>query len=173
MTESPLTRLVAMALGVVFGFVLCWTQLTNPDVIRQMLLLQSAYVYLMLFTAMGVGFAGAHLLRRARARALVTGEPIGWKPEGIERRHVVGSAIFGLGWSLSESCPGPIAAQLGQGMFWSLCTIAGTGIGIALYLRQRAPKRASRSRAISSHQPQTVGAGYLAFASTGDDLNEG
>jgi uncharacterized membrane protein YedE/YeeE len=52
----------------------------------------------------------------------------------------VGSVLFGIGWGVSDACPGPIATQLGQGVWWSLFTIAGLATGITLYLRrQRRP----------------------------------
>lgn len=128
-------RLAAAGFGAVFGFVLAWTQMTDPDVIRRMLLLEDAYLYLVMFSAIGTGFVGIRLLRRLRARALVTGRPIAWAATRPERRHVEGSLVFGAGWGLSSSCPGPIAAQLGQGMAWSAATIAGVVVGILLYGR--------------------------------------
>ena len=52
----------------------------------------------------------------------------------LERRHVVGSAIFGVGWAVSAACPGPIVAQLGAGIAWGVATSAGLVLGIGLYL---------------------------------------
>ncbi len=128
-------RRAAAFVGVVFGFLLSWGQATSPDEIRQMLLLEDPYLYLMLGSGVLVATIGTRLLRRARARALVTGEPVGWERLRPERRHVVGSALFGVGWAVSNACPGPIAAQLGQGFAWSLFTLAGVVVGVALYLR--------------------------------------
>ena len=36
------------------------------------------------------------------------------KVSAVERRHVVGSVLFGLGWAVADACPGPVLAQLGQ-----------------------------------------------------------
>ncbi|MEA2421476.1 MAG: hypothetical protein QOF55_575, partial [Thermoleophilaceae bacterium] len=52
-------------------------------------------------------------------------------------RHIVGAAIFGVGWAVADSCPAPIAAQLTQGVLWSLFTIAGIFVGVELFLRRR------------------------------------
>lgn len=49
---------------------------------------------------------------------------------------MVGAAIFGVGWAITDSCPAPIAGQLAQGALWSLFTIAGVVLGIALFLRR-------------------------------------
>jgi uncharacterized protein len=133
-------------LGACFGFVLCWAGAMQPDVIRRMLLLQDAYLYLMMASAVAVGLVGLQLLRLTRARALLTGEPLSWSVQLPERRHALGAAIFGVGWSIADACPGPIAGQLGLGNPWSLCTIAGLMAGVELYLRFRdRPARARRS----------------------------
>lgn len=136
MTRARLP-MAAAGFGIAFGFVLAWSRLSDPDVIRHALLLEEAYLYLLMATAVPVGFVGARLLRRARARAVLTGEPVNWTTARPDRGHVTGSMIFGTGWALSASCPGPIAAQLGQGVFWSLFTIVGIGLGVALYLRRQ------------------------------------
>jgi uncharacterized membrane protein YedE/YeeE len=138
-------RLAAVFFGALFGFAISWGQFTDPDRIRDMLLLEDAYLYLMMGTAVAVGFVGVRLLRRARARSLVTGERVSWSTARPERRHYLGAAIFGLGWSVADSCPAPIAGQLAQGVLWSLFTIAGVVLGILLFLRreERAPARAS------------------------------
>src|SRR5256885_2278554 len=77
-------------------------------------------MWLMCASAVAVGFVGLRLLRRARARSLLTGEPVSWTTARPERRHVVGAVIFGVGWAVSDVCPGPVAAQLGQGIGWSV-----------------------------------------------------
>jgi uncharacterized protein len=130
------TRAVAVGFGAVFGFAISWGQFTNPDRLREMLLLQDPYLYVMMATAVTIGFVGARLLRRRRARALMTGAPIAWTTTRPERRHVVGAAIFGVGWAITDSCPAPIAGQLAQGVAWSLFTIAGVMLGIALFFRR-------------------------------------
>jgi uncharacterized protein len=127
-------RAAAAGFGVVFGFVISWGQFTDPDRIRDMLLLEDAYLYLMMATAVLVGFVGTRLLRRFRARALITGNLIGWDTTRPAPRHVAGAALFGIGWSISDSCPGPIAAQLTQGVGWSVFTAAGVGLGVLAYL---------------------------------------
>lgn len=131
-------RLAAAAIGAVFGFTLVWSGLSDPDVIRHALLLDDAYLYLLFASALATGALGLRLLRRGRARALLTGEPVMWESPPLERRHIVGSVLFGVGWAVSAACPGPIAAQVGSGVLWGLATFAGVLAGIKLFqLRQR------------------------------------
>src|SRR3954454_19232792 len=127
-------RLAACVFGALFGFLISWGQFSDPDRIRDMLLLRDAYLYLMMFSAIAVAGTGTWLLVRRHRRALLTGETISVERTRPERRHIAGAAIFGLGWAVVDSCPAPIAAQLTQGVAWSLCTIAGIGIGVVLFL---------------------------------------
>jgi uncharacterized membrane protein YedE/YeeE len=131
-------RLAGLVVGAVFGVTLSWTGLSSPEVLRQALLLDNAYLYLFFASAVATSSLGLWLLRRARARALLTGEPVAWAREAPQRNHVVGSVIFGAGWAVADACPGPIATQVGQGVLWSLFTIAGVVAGIALAQRASA-----------------------------------
>jgi uncharacterized protein len=121
----------------VFAVVLCWSGMSDPDVIRGALLFEQSYLFLFFAAAVVVASVGVHVLRRRRARALLTGEPIDWSPEAPQRRHVVGSVLFGTGWALADACPGPIVTQVGQGIVWSAFTIAGVVAGIWLFLRRQ------------------------------------
>jgi uncharacterized protein len=137
-------QLTGFLVGAVFGVTLSWTGMSSPEVIREALLFEDSYLYLMFASAVATAFVGQRLLRAAHARALLTGEAVGWSVVPPERRHLTGSLMFGTGWAISGACPGPIATQLGQGVAWSLFTLAGVVIGIAIFLRKRAPAPAPR-----------------------------
>jgi uncharacterized protein len=128
-------RAAGLGVGVVFGVTLCWSGLASPDVIRQALLFEHSYLFLLFASAVLVAAVGLALLRRSGMRALVTRAPIHWTPERPARRHIVGSALFGLGWGVADACPGPIATQVGQGIAWGLFTFAGVVLGVYLFLR--------------------------------------
>ena len=129
------TRVAGGVVGAAFGVTLSWTGLSSPEVLREALLLDNAYLYLFFASAVATSTIGLALLRRARMRALLTGEPVAWTREAPRRPHVVGSVIFGLGWGVADACPGPIATQVGQGVLWSLFTITGVVAGIVLAQR--------------------------------------
>jgi uncharacterized protein len=136
-------RVASVLLGVAFGFLISWGQFIDPDRIRDMLLLRDAYMWAMFAVAVAVGFVGLRLMRRARTRALLTGTPVSWVVERPERRHIEGAAIFGVGWAVSDVCPGPVAAQLGQGILWVLPLLAGVLLGINLHIRRTEAPAAS------------------------------
>lgn len=128
-------KLVGLVAGAGFGFVLSWAQLTDPAVIRSMLLLREAHVFLVMGTAMAVASVGCRLLKTAGVRAWVSGDPIRWSGTRAEPRHLVGSVLFGAGWSVAGTCPGPVAAMIGQGKLSGLAV--GMGILIGVSLQQR------------------------------------
>jgi uncharacterized protein len=129
-------RLAALVVGVVFGVTLSWTGLSSPEVIHDALLFRSSYLFLFFGSAVATAFVGLRVLRARRERAILVDKPVRWSVEEPQRRHVAGGLMFGTGWAIAGACPGPIATQLGQGVGWSLFTIAGLVTGIALYLRR-------------------------------------
>jgi uncharacterized membrane protein YedE/YeeE len=71
----------------------------------------------------------------------LNGESISWSPTAPNRSHIVGSVLFGLGWSTACTCPGPAAALLGQGNLAALGVVGGIIVGSAL--RGRVQTRAT------------------------------
>jgi uncharacterized membrane protein YedE/YeeE len=118
--------------GMVFGYVMSWARLTDPAVIYDMLLLREAHVFLIMGSAIVVAAGGVHLLRAVRVKCFSTGEPVRWAIHSPERRHVIGSVIFGAGWSVAGTCPGPVAAMIGEGRLAGLVVGAGLLAGVAL-----------------------------------------
>lgn len=109
--------------------------MSDPDVIRGALLLEQAYLFLFFASVVLVAAVGNELLRRGRPRALLAATPVGFSRQRPQRRHVVGSAVFGVGWALADACPGPVATQIGQGIPWAAATLAGLVLGVALFQR--------------------------------------
>ena len=151
-------RLAALVLGVVSGFTVSWARMADPRTFHAMLSLDSPRVYLLMGSAVAVAFVGARLIRGRRA--LLTGEPINWAAVRPTRSHLVGSVLFGIGWGISEACPGPAAAALGAGRVLTLAVAAGVLVGVKL---QPGLARASErlSEAGESRVPAVQGADVL------------
>jgi uncharacterized membrane protein YedE/YeeE len=124
--------------GIVFGVVISWSGMASPVVIRQALLFERSYLFLMFASAVATAWLGLALLGRRERRAVFGGERLTYARDAVERRHVAGAALFGLGWGVADACPGPIAAQLGQGVGWAVFTAAGAALGILAYMKLRA-----------------------------------
>ena len=98
------TKAIGLVGGVVFGFTLAWAHLTDPHVIRDMLLLKEPHVFLIMGSAVAIAAIGVRVLKASRARCLATGEPVGWSVERPRTRHVAGSILFALGWTAAGHC---------------------------------------------------------------------
>jgi uncharacterized membrane protein YedE/YeeE len=128
-------RLAGLLVGLVFGVVLCWSGMSDPDVIRGALLFEESYLFLFFASAVLVATVGTRLIRGRRS--LLTRERIDWRSTPVQPRHILGSVLFGTGWALADACPGPIATQLGQGIVWSVFTVVGVVVGIWVFLRRQ------------------------------------
>jgi uncharacterized membrane protein YedE/YeeE len=125
-------RLAVLLFGVGFGFVLGWARLNDPDVIYAMLRLREPYVFLIMGSAIATATLGVRLLRARQARAVLDGSPVSWRIAMPTRDHVLGSILFGLGWSISCTCPGPITVQIGRGEISGAFIAIGLLSGIAI-----------------------------------------
>lgn len=128
-------RAAGATVGIVFGVVLSWTGMVSPDVIRGALLFEESYLFLFFGSAVATAFVGLRLVRGRTA--LLNGERIEWVNERPQRRHIVGSLVFGAGWGIAHACPGPVAAQVGQGIWWAVFTLAGVVLGVYFFLRHQ------------------------------------
>lgn len=57
------------------------------------------------------------------------------KSEPIDRRLIIGAAIFGVGWGLSGFCPGPALANLGALRIEALVFVPAMAIGMIVAQR--------------------------------------
>ena len=110
--------------------------MSSPVIIRKALLFEQSYLFLFFASAVLTAAVGQQIARRVMRRARLADVPVAWSAERPQRRHVVGSLIFGLGWGVADACPGPIATQVGQGIWWAVITLAGVIVGVRLFLRR-------------------------------------
>jgi uncharacterized membrane protein YedE/YeeE len=82
--------------------------------------------------AVGVGLTapGIWLIKR-RGRTLL-GRPVTIELKALHRGNVAGGLIFGVGWSLTGMCPGPILVNIGEGKVYALAALAGALVGAGL-----------------------------------------
>ena len=147
------TKVIGLLGGMVFGFTLAWARLTDPRVIRDMLLLNEPHVFLIMGSAVAIAAVGVRVLKATGARCVVTGEPVAWSVEPPRTRHVAGSMLFALGWTVAGTCPGPVAAMIGEGGLVGVPVAVGLLAGVTLQ-RILAPKKD-----VEAHMPAAAAAG--------------
>jgi len=127
--------------GTAFGWVLSRSGAADYDYVQGMFLLESFQLYGIIGGAVAVTAPGLWLLKRTGRTA--TGTPLRVTPKPRHPGNVLGGALFGIGWSLTGMCPGPILVNLGEGKVYALGALAGVLVGAGvfgvLYERLRLP----------------------------------
>ena len=133
--------LFALLSGLVFGFGLIVSGMTNPEKVLDFLDLAGAWdpsLALVMGGAIAVGLA-AFTLAKKRTQSLL-GLPMQLPTaKQIDWRLVGGSLSFGLGWGLAGICPGPALVLVGAGVSKGLIFVAAmlAGMGIFELLERR------------------------------------
>ena len=133
------TGIVAAAVGVAFGFLLTASGLGDYYTIHNGLLLRDPYMYLMIGSAMATTFVGLRVLRRGRSTWL--GGRLTLPHNRVQRRHIYGGAVFGVGFGLGATCPGMTVAMVATGGLYGLVVLLGLLFG--LWLRGRVEQRST------------------------------
>ncbi|MCE7938133.1 transporter [bacterium] len=116
--------------GTVFGVVLSRSGAADYDFIQGMFLFTNLQLYGILAVAVTLTAIGLQVLRRVGRTA--TGEAIVIKPKTPSRGNVVGGVLFGIGWSITGMCPGPVLVNIGEGKLYALAAFAGVLTGAYL-----------------------------------------
>lgn len=133
-------RLYTLLVGVYFGVVLVKSQVVSWFQIHDMFLFRSAYMYLVIASAIAVGALSLLVIRRFQMTT-VEGEALVITKKPFHKGVVIGGTLFGMGWAVTGACPGPIYAQMGTGAWPALFTFLGAIGGMYLYafLQHRLP----------------------------------
>lgn len=123
--------LAYVVFGTAFGWVLSRSGAADYDFIQQMFLLESFQLYGILGTAVLVTAPGIWLLKRGGRT--VWGEPLKVTPKPRHPGNVAGGVLFGVGWSITGMCPGPVLVNVGEGKLYALGALAGVLVGAWLF----------------------------------------
>jgi uncharacterized membrane protein YedE/YeeE len=126
--------LVALAIGLVFGVGLIVSGMFNPAKVLGFLDLAGRWdPTLLVVMAAAVIVAGlGYALAKGREKTLLGFAMTLPAASELDRRLILGSLVFGVGWGLAGICPGPALVLLGtsqlQGLVFFLAMLAGMGI---------------------------------------------
>ena len=119
--------LLLAAFGSVFGFTLSRSGAADYDVIQGMFLFTEFQLYGILISGVVVTGIGLQVLRRIGHT--IDGDKITIRPKSIHRGNIIGGALFGIGWSITGMCPGPILVNIGEGKLYAIAAFAGVLTG--------------------------------------------
>jgi uncharacterized membrane protein YedE/YeeE len=121
--------------GGLFGAGLAISGMTDPARVIGFLDVFGAWDPALLFVmagAVGVYGVGMQVLRRFASRSLKLPSAAS---SPIDRRLVIGAAIFGVGWGVGGFCPGPALANLGTLRIEALLFVPAMATGMLLAQR--------------------------------------
>ena len=136
----------AFAAGLVFGLGLIVSGMADPSKVIGFLDLAGRWDPSLAFVMAGAILVGviAYHFAQKRAAPLFGGAMRLPAPQDIDRRLVLGSTVFGVGWGLAGYCPGPALVSLGSGqgkaVAFTLAMIAGMAIYEAAEHWRRKPE---------------------------------
>jgi len=141
--------LTSLLAGLVFGLGLIVSGMANPAKVLGFLDLAGAWdpsLALVMAGAISVG-AIAFAVAGRRTTSLIGAEMKLPAARHIDRRLVVGSTLFGMGWGIAGFCPGPGLVALGMGEVKALVFVAAmlAGMGAFEWLERRSRMATLRS----------------------------
>ncbi|MES2402300.1 MAG: DUF6691 family protein [Pseudomonadota bacterium] len=127
--------LSSLLAGLVFGLGLIVSGMANPAKVLGFLDLTGAWdpsLALVMGGAIAVGFF-AFLAAKTRTRSFLGAEMK--LPQGrlIDRRLLLGSLLFGMGWGVAGFCPGPGLVALGMGQTKAMVFVAAMLAGMVVF----------------------------------------
>ncbi len=122
-----------LLVGFFFGIVLTKAEAVSWYRIYEMFQFQSFHMYGIIMTAIVVGVIGVQIIKRNNLKD-IEGNPIYIQDkEKGNARYWIGGILFGLGWAMVGSCPGPIFILLGAGFLSVGLILIGAILGTFLY----------------------------------------
>lgn len=130
-----MNRILEFVVGLVFGWGLLISGMTDPGKVTGFLDLAGAWDPSLAFVMGGAIAVGvfAFAFARKRTTTFLGGALQLPTASQIDRRLVVGSMVFGAGWGLAGFCPGPALVSMAAGQPKALAFTLAMLAGMALF----------------------------------------
>jgi uncharacterized membrane protein YedE/YeeE len=119
--------------GLGFGVIIARAGAVRFDYIRDMFLLRSFQLYGVIGAAILTALPLFWWMQRASRAKGSSFKGLAWPHRRLTPGTLPGAALFGVGWALTGTCPGPAVVQVGLGHWVALATVAGILIGNLTY----------------------------------------
>lgn len=121
------------AVGILLGIVLTKSEFISWFRLHEMFRFESFHLFGVLFSAVIFSAIIAYVMKKTSMKTL-RGTTVGYTPMNFRfSRHIMAGTIFGLGWALAGSCPGPMFTLVGNGYWIFLLVILGAIAGTFTY----------------------------------------
>lgn len=127
--------IVAMFAGIIFGFGLILSGMVNPAIVLAFLDIAGDWNPSLLWVMGGavavsaIAFAAAKRRKQSWLGAPIQ-IPVAAK---IDKRLLIGSLLFGMGWGIAGICPGPALVLLGSGSEHAIVFLVAMLLGMGIF----------------------------------------
>lgn len=121
-----------LLLGIIFGTTLIKADAVSWFRMQEMFRFQGFQMYGIFMTAIPTAAISVFLIRKFNIKTL-DGEPVKIIKKEFNWGYVYGSILFGIGWALTGTCPGPIYVQIGSGLSIAILTLLSALAGTWVY----------------------------------------
>ena len=107
-------RLISLLSGIIFGLGLTISGMVNPQKVLGFLNIFDAWDPSLIFVMVGaiIIFAPLHFIFKRKSRPIFANEFQIINNRNIDKKLLIGSGLFGVGWGLAGLCPGPAIASI-------------------------------------------------------------
>ena len=107
-------RLISLLSGIIFGLGLTISGMVNPQKVLGFLNLFGEWDPSLIFVMVGaiIIFAPLHFIFKKKSRPILAKNFISIQNKNIDKKLLIGSGLFGVGWGLAGLCPGPAIASI-------------------------------------------------------------
>ena len=128
-------RISEFVAGFLFGIGLIVSRMIDPGKVLGFLDLAGSWDPSLAFVMGGAILVGffAFLIAKKRAVTFLGGALQLPKATTIDKRLVIGSLIFGIGWGLAGFCPGPALVTMAMGQSKALVFVVAMLAGMAIF----------------------------------------
>lgn len=133
--KKQIVLLISGVCGLIFGIGLILSDMVNPTTVQGFLDLTGAWNPALMFVMIGallVAIIGFYV-----SKFKVTswsGAPFPEVRRGIDKRLVIGSMIFGIGWGIAGICPAPAVVLMGMGIWQGVVFFIAMLVGMGLMM---------------------------------------
>ena len=127
-----MNRIISLISGVIFGFGLTVSSMTNPAKVLGFLNLFGEWDPSLIFVMIGAIIISSPFLFLLKEKPLFAQSFSILEVKKIDTKLIIGSSLFGIGWGSVGLCPGPAISSLALLNNYSLAFIASMFLGFLL-----------------------------------------
>ena len=130
-----MANIIALVSGLIFGSGLILAGMANPGKVLSFLDITGAWdpsLALVMAGAIAVGSAAFAMARRRNRSYLGLSMNLP-ASRVIDKRLVLGSLAFGIGWGMAGICPGPALVLVGSGSVKGMMFVAAMLLGMGIF----------------------------------------